>query len=152
MYPETDYKYFSRRGLSVTSPAKQNVISAQHSVLPVFGHLLFFLRRQPEMLLPVHSAPLSLALHCLESRAGISSSHISYFSQLILFIKQYLLGACGVRSTILIWGHERRIKQRSYLQQTYSLARRIDKAMVIVYDGNIHLVRWVKRGFSLNFL
>ena len=106
MYPETDYKYFSRRGLSVTSPAKQNVTSAQHSVLPVFGHLLFFLRRRPEMLLPVHSAPLSLALHCLESRASISSSHISYFSQLILFIKQYLLGACGVRSTILIWGCE----------------------------------------------
>lgn len=56
-----------------------------------------------------------------------------------------------MRSTILIWGHERRIKQRFYLQQTYNLARKIDKAVVIVYDGNIHLVRWVKLGFSLTF-
>lgn len=28
---------------------------------------------------------------------------------------------------------------------------KIDKAMVIVYDGNVHLVRWVRFDFSLTF-
>lgn len=116
MYPKTDYRYFSRRDLSVTNPNKAKawlLPGTQSCPCLAIGYL-----RASTKLLPVHSASLSPALHCLREQVQVILYPSSCFSQLILFIKQYLLSACWVRSIMLIWDYKRQIKQRFYLQQT----------------------------------